>query len=39
MDAMVEVVRTVDHRICKFAEVVLESCAYACTGNVLEVGL
>ncbi len=39
MDVMVEVVKTVDHRISKFAEVVLKSCAYACTGNVLEVGL
>lgn len=37
VDAMLEVVRTIEHRIGKYTEVVLESCAYAGTGNVLMV--
>mmetsp|Transcript_42113 Transcript_42113/g.61778 ORF Transcript_42113/g.61778 Transcript_42113/m.61778 type:complete len:937 (-) Transcript_42113:158-2968(-) len=36
-DAMLEAVRTVEHKISKFAAVVLETCAYAGSGNVLKV--
>mmetsp|Transcript_27980 Transcript_27980/g.50944 ORF Transcript_27980/g.50944 Transcript_27980/m.50944 type:complete len:932 (-) Transcript_27980:261-3056(-) len=36
-DAMLEAVRTVDHKIAKYAAVVLETCAYAGSGNVLKV--
>jgi len=36
-DAMLEAVRTVEHKIAKFAAIVLETCAYAGTGNVLKV--
>eukprot|EP00953_Heterococcus_sp_UTEX-ZZ885_P003236 2270-Heterococcus_DN1.PRE.1 len=34
---MVEAVKTIEHSIGKFTEVVLEGCAYAATGNVLKV--
>lgn len=34
-DAMLEAVRTVEHRMGKYADVTLETCAYAGTGNVL----
>ncbi|CAM9618573.1 unnamed protein product, partial [Phaeothamnion confervicola] len=36
-DAMAEVVKTVEHPLGRFCSVVLETCAYACTGNVLQV--
>jgi 26S proteasome regulatory subunit N1 len=36
-DAMLEAVRTVEHKIAKYAAVVLETCAYAGSGNVLKV--
>jgi len=36
-DAMLEAVRTIEHKIGKYAAVVLETCAYAGTGNVLKV--
>eukprot|EP01041_Mallomonas_annulata_P006987 gene6987-14202_t len=36
-DAMLEAVKTVDHRIGKYAEITLETCAHAGTGNVLKV--
>uniref|UniRef100_A0A7S2S7N3 26S proteasome non-ATPase regulatory subunit 2 n=1 Tax=Mucochytrium quahogii TaxID=96639 RepID=A0A7S2S7N3_9STRA len=36
-DAAIEAVRTVEHRISKFAVVLIETCAYAGTGNVLQV--
>jgi 26S proteasome regulatory subunit N1 len=36
-DAMMEALRTVDHKISKFAVVMLETCAYAGSGNVLKV--
>jgi len=36
-DAMLEAVRTIEHKIAKYAAVVLETCAYAGTGNVLKV--
>uniref|UniRef100_A0A7S2EGD7 26S proteasome non-ATPase regulatory subunit 2 homolog n=1 Tax=Trieres chinensis TaxID=1514140 RepID=A0A7S2EGD7_TRICV len=36
-DAMLEALRTVEHKIAKYAAVVLETCAYAGTGNVLKV--
>lgn len=36
-DAMLEALRTVEHKIAKFAAVVLETCAYAGTGNVLKI--
>lgn len=35
VDAMIEVVRTIEHRMGKYAEITLETCAYAGTGNVL----
>jgi 26S proteasome regulatory subunit N1 len=34
-DAMLEAVRTVEHRMGKYADITLETCAYAGTGNVL----
>ncbi|VEU44572.1 unnamed protein product [Pseudo-nitzschia multistriata] len=36
-DAMIEALRTVEHKISKFAVLMLESCAYAGSGNVLKV--
>jgi len=36
-DAMLEALRTVDHKISKYAVIMLESCAYAGSGNVLKV--
>merc|ERR1712032_136825 len=36
-DAMLEAVRTVEHKISKYAAITLETCAYAGTGNVLKV--
>jgi 26S proteasome regulatory subunit N1 len=36
-DAIMEMVKTIEHKIAKFAEITLRSCAYANTGNVLEV--
>jgi len=36
-DAMLEAIRTVEHKIAKYAAIVLETCAYAGTGNVLKV--
>lgn len=36
-EAMIEAVRTIEHKISKFAAVVLETCAYAGSGNVLKV--
>eukprot|EP00529_Nitzschia_sp_RCC80_P004013 CAMPEP_0113481360 /NCGR_PEP_ID=MMETSP0014_2-20120614/22368_1 /TAXON_ID=2857 /ORGANISM="Nitzschia sp." /LENGTH=943 /DNA_ID=CAMNT_0000374853 /DNA_START=95 /DNA_END=2926 /DNA_ORIENTATION=+ /assembly_acc=CAM_ASM_000159 len=36
-DAMMEALRTIDHKISKFAVVMLETCAYAGSGNVLKV--
>mmetsp|Transcript_22567 Transcript_22567/g.38211 ORF Transcript_22567/g.38211 Transcript_22567/m.38211 type:complete len:889 (+) Transcript_22567:56-2722(+) len=36
-DAMLEAVRTVEHRMGKYADITLETCAYAGTGNVLMV--
>jgi len=36
-DAMLEALRTVDHKISKYAAIMLESCAYAGSGNVLKV--
>lgn len=36
-DAMLEAVRTVEHRTGKYAEITLETCAHAGTGNVLKV--
>jgi 26S proteasome regulatory subunit N1 len=36
-DAMVEAVKTVEHKIQKYAVLTLETCAYAGTGNVLKV--
>lgn len=36
-EAMLEAVRTVEHRIVKYAEITLETCAYAGTGNVLKI--
>lgn len=35
IDAIIEVVRTIEHRMGKYAEITLETCAYAGTGNVL----
>ncbi len=34
-DAMLEVVRTVQHKMSKYAEITLETCSYAGSGNVL----
>ena len=36
-EAMLEALRTIEHKISKFAVVVLETCAYAGSGNVLKV--
>lgn len=36
-DAVLEAVRTVEHKASKYAEITLESCAYAGTGSVLTV--
>jgi 26S proteasome regulatory subunit N1 len=36
-DAMLEAVRTVEHKRGKYAEITLNTCAYAGTGNVLKV--
>lgn len=36
-EAMLEAIRTIEHKISKFAVVVLDSCAYAGSGNVLKV--
>ena len=36
-DAVLEAVRTVEHRMGKYAEITLETCAYAGSGNVLTV--
>jgi len=36
-DAMLEIVRTVGHKRGKYCEVTLETCAYACSGNVIKV--
>jgi len=36
-DAMLEAIRTIDHKISKYAAIVLETCAYAGSGNVLKV--
>ena len=36
-DAILEMIKTIDHKIAKYAEITLRTCAYANTGNVLEV--
>lgn len=36
-DAVLEAVRTIEHKRGKYAEITLETCAYAGTGNVLKV--
>merc|ERR1712232_412720 len=36
-DAMLEAVRTVEHKISKYAAILLDTCAYAGSGNVLKV--
>eukprot|EP00566_Odontella_aurita_P002490 CAMPEP_0113572108 /NCGR_PEP_ID=MMETSP0015_2-20120614/25918_1 /TAXON_ID=2838 /ORGANISM="Odontella" /LENGTH=932 /DNA_ID=CAMNT_0000475117 /DNA_START=74 /DNA_END=2872 /DNA_ORIENTATION=+ /assembly_acc=CAM_ASM_000160 len=36
-DAMLEALRTIEHKIAKYAAIVLETCAYAGTGNVLKI--
>mmetsp|Transcript_23351 Transcript_23351/g.48899 ORF Transcript_23351/g.48899 Transcript_23351/m.48899 type:complete len:942 (-) Transcript_23351:59-2884(-) len=36
-EAMLEAIRTIEHKISKFAAIVLETCAYAGSGNVLKV--
>lgn len=36
-EAMIEALRTVEHKISKYAVLMLESCAYAGSGNVLKV--
>merc|ERR1719297_245122 len=36
-DAMLEALKTVEHKITKYAVIVLETCAYAGSGNVLKV--
>lgn len=36
-DAMLEAVRTIEHKIGKYAAVILDTCAYAGSGNVLKV--
>jgi 26S proteasome regulatory subunit N1 len=35
VEAIIEAVRTIEHRMGKYAEITLETCAYAGTGNVL----
>lgn len=34
-EAMIEALKTVEHKIAKYAVTMLETCAYACSGNVL----
>lgn len=36
-DAVLEAVRTIEHKMGKYAEITLGTCAYAGTGNVLKV--
>mmetsp|Transcript_28465 Transcript_28465/g.51437 ORF Transcript_28465/g.51437 Transcript_28465/m.51437 type:complete len:922 (-) Transcript_28465:95-2860(-) len=36
-EAMIEALRTIEHKISKFAAIVLETCAYAGSGNVLKI--
>jgi len=36
-DAMIEALRTIEHKISKYAVLLLETCAYAGSGNVLKV--
>ncbi|CAM9429485.1 unnamed protein product [Ectocarpus sp. 12 AP-2014] len=36
-DAMMEIVKTIEHRMGRYTQVVLDTCAYAGTGNVLKV--
>jgi len=36
-EAMLEALRTIEHKISKFAAILLETCAYAGSGNVLKV--
>lgn len=36
-EAMLEVIKTIEHDIAKFAAVVVETCAYAGSGNVLQI--
>lgn len=36
-DAMIEALRTIEHKISKFAVISLETCAYAGSGNVLKI--
>jgi len=36
-DAMLEALKTVEHKITKYASIVLETCAYAGSGNVLKI--
>ncbi len=36
-DAMIEALRTVEHKIAKYAVLLLETCAYAGSGNVLKI--
>ena len=36
-DAMMEALRTIEHKISKYAVILLETCAYAGSGNVLKV--
>merc|ERR1712194_938037 len=36
-DAMLEALKTVEHKITKYAVIVLETCAYAGSGNVLKI--
>ena len=38
-DVMLEAVRTVEHKRGRYAEITLNTCAYAGTGNVLKVNL
>jgi len=37
VDAMIEALRTIEHKIIKYAVILLETCAYAGSGNVLKV--
>ena len=37
VDAIIEAVKTVEHKMGQYAELTLETCAYAGTGNVLKV--
>ena len=37
LDAILEMMKTIDHKISKYAEISVRTCAYANTGNVLEV--